>query len=249
MHQLNLYDYSARYYESAIGRFTSVDPLAEKYYSISPYAYVANNPLKFIDPDGKQGVIPTPYGPMPMPILPAAGAAATSTSGVMTLEQRSDQGRMYREAGQSLVKSVSTVVEMAPTMAGLIGAAMVAQQMPAIEGWKHQQKQDRKGKDVLDAAQAAVAKATVDNISGDMPSGDPSPKREPKGNIGKIVLITGMATAAIKETVEYISNMSKNESNKENGNNKPIQNKAPKDNNSLPSVDWNKIFNPIDFPK
>jgi RHS repeat-associated protein len=53
MHQLNLYDYSARYYESAQGRFTSVDPLAEKYYSISPYAYCYNNPLRFIDPDGK----------------------------------------------------------------------------------------------------------------------------------------------------------------------------------------------------
>ena len=52
MHGLNLYDYSARYYESALGRFTSVDPLAEKYYSISPYAYVMNNPLKYIDPDG-----------------------------------------------------------------------------------------------------------------------------------------------------------------------------------------------------
>ncbi len=52
MHQLNLYDYSARYYESALGRFTSVDPLAEKYYSWSPYAYVMNNPLKYIDPKG-----------------------------------------------------------------------------------------------------------------------------------------------------------------------------------------------------
>ncbi len=31
-----------------------MDPLAEKYYPISPYAYVANNPLIFIDPDGKQ---------------------------------------------------------------------------------------------------------------------------------------------------------------------------------------------------
>ncbi len=49
---LNMYDYSARYYESAVGRFTSVDPLAEKYYSISPYAYVANNPLKYVDPTG-----------------------------------------------------------------------------------------------------------------------------------------------------------------------------------------------------
>jgi len=47
---LNWYDYSARHYDGI--RFTSVDPLAEKYYSISPYAYVANNPLKYIDPTG-----------------------------------------------------------------------------------------------------------------------------------------------------------------------------------------------------
>lgn len=52
MHGLNLYDYSARYYESAIGRFTTVDPLAESYYSWSPYAYVGNNPIKRIDPTG-----------------------------------------------------------------------------------------------------------------------------------------------------------------------------------------------------
>lgn len=49
---LNMYDYSARYYESAVGRFTTVDPHAEKYYSISPYVYCANNPMRFIDPTG-----------------------------------------------------------------------------------------------------------------------------------------------------------------------------------------------------
>jgi hypothetical protein len=37
----------------AFPNFPSVDPLAEKYYSISPYVYLANNPLKYIDPTGK----------------------------------------------------------------------------------------------------------------------------------------------------------------------------------------------------
>ncbi len=36
-----------------VSRFLSIDPLAEKYYSISPYAYCLNNPLMYIDPDGK----------------------------------------------------------------------------------------------------------------------------------------------------------------------------------------------------
>ncbi|WP_255498806.1 RHS repeat domain-containing protein [Dysgonomonas sp. ZJ709] len=51
-HQLNMYDYHARQMEPTTGRFMSVDPLEEKYYSISPYAYVMNNPLKYIDPTG-----------------------------------------------------------------------------------------------------------------------------------------------------------------------------------------------------
>ncbi|MDR0825378.1 MAG: DUF6443 domain-containing protein [Prevotella sp.] len=53
MHGLNLYDYGARHLTLDIPRFTTVDPLTEKYYSISPYAYVGNNPLKYVDPDGR----------------------------------------------------------------------------------------------------------------------------------------------------------------------------------------------------
>ena len=47
-----LLDYGARFYNPALARWTTLDPLAEKYYSISPYAFCNNNPVKYVDPDG-----------------------------------------------------------------------------------------------------------------------------------------------------------------------------------------------------
>ena len=49
---LNLYDFEARMYDPALARFMSPDPLADRYPSVSPYAYCANNPVRYIDPSG-----------------------------------------------------------------------------------------------------------------------------------------------------------------------------------------------------
>ncbi|UYU54592.1 RHS repeat-associated core domain-containing protein, partial [Bacteroides uniformis] len=53
---LNWYDYGARHYDAALGRFTTVDPSAENYYSTSPFTYCLNNPLNYIDPLGTDTV-------------------------------------------------------------------------------------------------------------------------------------------------------------------------------------------------
>jgi RHS repeat-associated protein len=51
-HGLMQYDFEARTYDPAVGRFLTVDPLAEKYPWVSPYAYCGNNPINRIDPNG-----------------------------------------------------------------------------------------------------------------------------------------------------------------------------------------------------
>ena len=51
---LDLYDFGARMYSPSNMRWMTMDPLAEKYYSISPYAYCAGNPINFVDPTGME---------------------------------------------------------------------------------------------------------------------------------------------------------------------------------------------------
>ncbi|GJM64199.1 RHS repeat-associated core domain-containing protein [Persicobacter diffluens] len=51
--EIGWYDYGARMYDPAIGRFMVHDPLAEAYYSLSPYGYVAGNPIAAKDENGE----------------------------------------------------------------------------------------------------------------------------------------------------------------------------------------------------
>ena len=58
---LDWYDYGARFYDGALGRFPSIDPLADHPYQVdkSAFAYTWNNPVNLTDPDGKCPTCPT----------------------------------------------------------------------------------------------------------------------------------------------------------------------------------------------
>jgi RHS repeat-associated protein len=50
---LEEYDYGARMQDPQLGRFWTIDPMVDKFFPLSPYSYVANNPVLINDPTGK----------------------------------------------------------------------------------------------------------------------------------------------------------------------------------------------------
>jgi RHS repeat-associated protein len=128
---LGMYDYGARYYDPAVGRWTTPDPLADSYDDVSPYNYVLNGPINRTDPDGRE----PEGGPVnPIAILQSAGAfisviANAVGSNLMLGAGRQDPNSFVGHeeaaaAGQKVGDAISVVAGAIETAAG--GGATVA---------------------------------------------------------------------------------------------------------------------------
>ena len=82
--ETGLYYYGARYYNPRESVWLSVDPLAEKYPNVSPYAYTFQNPIKYIDPRGLEGEGIDPDDPTDLPEVVITGKRRVSNNKYIT---------------------------------------------------------------------------------------------------------------------------------------------------------------------
>ncbi|MBD0833788.1 RHS repeat domain-containing protein, partial [Aestuariibaculum sediminum] len=100
---LGWYDITARNYDPSISRFMNIDPLADKFPNVTAYNYAINNPLSFIDSDGKS----------PDPVLSKVIQRAIQSAPVARVIGRINSAN-YKVFGKEIYDNSNTVLASIP---------------------------------------------------------------------------------------------------------------------------------------
>ena len=103
-----LTDYGARYYAPTFGHWTTIDPMADKYYNVSPYAFCNNNPVNYIDPNGEA--------------VETLWDIASIGMGVRSFVKNIKSGNFRGAVGDALGVAVDAVAAAVPFVPGGVGA-------------------------------------------------------------------------------------------------------------------------------
>ena len=191
MHGLNQYDFHARQYDMARLQFTTPDPLLEEYYSWSPYVYCMNNPMKYVDPDGKSPALALRAVQIASKGLRVVGAAGTvgtisrltgvlEGSKVMTAIFGSPEDIVKMKVQE--IEEKKEVVETSSTETNLSIENEKSISISAEIGSTSDEISDKKtdtNKGTLSGTKKAVKEAQ-DKVEGSLPKGKPGKKGSPQ---------------------------------------------------------------------
>src|SRR5690606_12538007 len=113
-----MYEYGARNYDPAVGRFFNIDRLSEKYETLSPYNYTANNPTRFVDVNGEWIDISDPGGEQYRYMM--GGRVQRYNSATKVWNEVEDTSALSSYV-QQVIANLYELETSGPTGAGIIG--------------------------------------------------------------------------------------------------------------------------------
>lgn len=108
-------DFGARQYNPALRRWMTPDPLSEKYYGLSPYAFCNNNPVNLVDEDGE--------------VVETLWDLASICAGIQSLVQNIESGNVKAAVGDGLGIVVDAVAAAVPFVPGGVGAVRTGRKL------------------------------------------------------------------------------------------------------------------------